>query len=96
MERKQFTFYRSFHEAIQRLRTKKDQADAYNILCEYALNGVVPDLTKVSANIATAFEFARPVLDTAARRAIKAKARMAERVAQMAMDGEFPDEDILS
>ncbi len=91
MERKQFTFYRSFHEAIKRLRTKKDKADAYDILCEYALNGVEPDLTKVSANIATAFEFARPVLDTAAKRSAKLQARLAEKMVQTAGNGQFVD-----
>ena len=91
MERKQFTFYRSFHEAIKRLRTKKDKADAYNIICEYALNGVAPDLTKVPAHIVTAFEFARPVLDTAAKRSAKLQARLAEKMVQTAVTGQFVD-----
>lgn len=91
MERKQFTFYRSFFDAIQRLRTKKDKADAYDMLCNYALNGVVPDLTKVPAHIATAFEFARPVLDTAAKRSAKLQARLAEKMVQTSANGQFVD-----
>ena len=87
MERKQFTFYRSFYDAIQRMRTKKDKADAYDILCNYALNGVKPDFEKIPPHIATAFEFAKPVLDTAAKRASKMKLKMAEAIYKAAANG---------
>ena len=73
MERKQFTFYRSFFESIENLRTKKEKAEAYRIICDYALNGNEPDekvLTPVGARL---FEIVRPVLDTAHRRAQLAK-----------------------
>ena len=73
MERKQFTFYRSFFESIENLRTKKEKADAYRILCDYALNGKMPDLSGASPVIATIFGFAKPVLDTAHKRAELAK-----------------------
>ena len=73
MERKQFTFYRSFFESIESLRTKKEKADAYRILCDYALNGKMPDLSGASPVIATIFGFAKPVLDTAHKRAELAK-----------------------
>ena len=69
MRRKQFTFYRSFFESIQTLRTKKEKADAYSLICDYALNGNEPDLSAVSPLIATIFEIMRPVLDTANKRA---------------------------
>ena len=91
MKRKLFTFFRSFFEAMLRLRTKKDKADAYDILCNYALNGAEPDLTKVSPQIATAFEFARPVLDTAAKRSAKLQARLAEKTVQAAQNGLFTE-----
>ena len=92
MERKQFTFYRSFYEAIQKLRTKKDKADAYDIICNYALNGVEPDLKNVPMHIAAAFEFTRPVLNTAARRASRMLSRMAEAEVKLAMGKERVDD----
>lgn len=85
MERKQFTFYRSFYEAIQKMRTKRERADAYDIICNYALNGVEPDLEKVSVHIAAAFEFIRPVLNTAARRSARLQRRLAETEVRVAM-----------
>jgi hypothetical protein len=69
MKRKQFTFYSSFFEAIEKMRTKKEKADAYRILCDYALNGSEPDLSGESPYIAMIFGFSKPVLDTAHRRA---------------------------
>lgn len=69
MERKQFTFYRSFFEAIENLPTKKEKADAYDLLCSYALFGTAPDLKGKSPLVATLFAVAKPVLDTAHKRA---------------------------
>ncbi len=89
MTRNQFTFYRSFFEATQRMRTKKDKAIFYDTLCDYALNGNEPDLDKLPPHIATDFEFIRPVLDTAERRARKMKARYAEKLTQDAIDGKY-------
>ena len=60
-------------ESIENLRTKKEKADAYRILCDYALNGKMPDLSGASPVIATIFGFAKPVLDTAHKRAELAK-----------------------
>ena len=51
----------------------KEKADAYRILCDYALNGKMPDLSGASPVIATIFGFAKPVLDTAHKRAELAK-----------------------
>ena len=65
MARKQFTFYESFYSAISRIRKKTDRADAYDVICAYALNQVEPDLSSVSDSVAIAFELLRPVLDKA-------------------------------
>lgn len=65
MARKQFTFYESFYSAISRIRKKTDRADAYDVICAYALNQVEPDLSGVSDSVAIAFELLRPVLDKA-------------------------------
>ena len=60
-ERKQFTFYRSFWEAMQKLPAKKREKLALFII-EYALNETEPD-TKDSALCAT-FSVIRPILDS--------------------------------
>ncbi len=73
MERKQFTFYRSFFESIENLRTKKEKAEAYRIICDYALNGNEPDEKVLTPVVAMLFEIVRPVLDTAHKRAQLAK-----------------------
>lgn len=73
MERTQFTFYESFFKAISRIKKKSDQADAYNIICKYALMQEEPDLDSVSDSTAIAFELLRPVLDKAKERAESGK-----------------------
>lgn len=63
--RTQFTFYESFYKAISRIKKKADRADAYDIICSYALFQEEPDLDSVSDAVAIAFELLRPVLDKA-------------------------------
>ena len=63
MERKQFTFYRSYWEAIQAL-PKQAQLPLYRAICEYALLGKEPELTGVASG---AFILIRPTLDRARR-----------------------------
>lgn len=60
-ERKQFTFYRSFWDAMQKLPAKKREKLAMFII-EYALNETEPD-TKDSTLLAT-FAIIRPILDS--------------------------------
>ena len=43
MNRKQFTFYASFHESIQSMPTQKEKLQAYETICDYALYGKLPD-----------------------------------------------------
>ena len=73
MERTQFTFYESFFKAISRIKKKTDRADAYDIICRYALLQEEPDLDSVSDSVAIAFELLRPVLDKAKERAESGK-----------------------
>ena len=63
--RTQFTFYESFYKAISRIKKKADRADAYDIICAYALFQEEPNLDSVSNAVAIAFELLRPVLDKA-------------------------------
>lgn len=69
MERAQFTFYRSYWEAIQNL-PKKDRLIAYEAVTDYALNGTPPQLKGAAA---TAFILIKPTLDTARKRATAGK-----------------------
>ena len=70
MRRKQFTFYQSFHESIQDLKTKTEKLAAYEIICNYALYGWTPDLTKIKSSVAMVFKLTQPVLATARQRAL--------------------------
>ena len=63
--RHQFTFYESFFKAICRIKKKADRADAYDIICNYALNQIEPDLESVSDSVAIVFDLLKPVLEKA-------------------------------
>ena len=73
MERKQFTFYRSFWEGIQKLQTNKEKVQAFDTICRYALYGIAPEPNSIKPSVATLFAFVKPVLDTAHKRAELAK-----------------------
>ena len=73
MQRTQFTFYESFFKAISRIKKKQDRADAYDMICAYALYQKEPDLDSASDAVAIAFELLRPVLDKAKERAESGK-----------------------
>ena len=74
MERAYFTFFKSFYDAISMLTDKAVQADAYRVLCEYALTGEEPDLSGVSDVVAAIFVMARPNIDTSRKKAESGKA----------------------
>lgn len=69
MQRKQFTFYASFYTTIRRIPGKTARADAYDAICDFALNGVSPDLDKLSAAAAMAFVAIQPNLEASRRKA---------------------------
>lgn len=69
LHRKQFTFYESFHNTIEGLKTNKEKLQAYRLICAYALYGDEPPLDSVSVGAATVFRAVRPILDTARARA---------------------------
>ena len=76
MKRKQFTFYHSFMETIEKLPTNKEKLQAYQMICLYALDGIEPDLSAKKPTAATVFRIVRPVLDTARKRSERAVNRM--------------------
>lgn len=65
--------YESIYKSLQRIRNKKDRADAYDTICAYALYNTEPDLSTASDSVAIAFELTRPVLDSARKRAENGK-----------------------
>ncbi len=71
MVRKQFTFYRSFWEAIENLPTNKEKLQVYQILCDYALNRTEPDLRGKKPSVTMVFQLVKPVLERAHDRAQK-------------------------
>lgn len=73
MNRTQFTFYESFFNAIRRIKKKSDQADAYNILCQYALYGTEPDMDSLPKELAVAFMNSKDLLDFDIRQSIEGR-----------------------
>lgn len=69
MNRAQFTFYRSYYEAIQEL-PKKEQAAVLLAICAYALDSEEP---KLSGTARAIFTLIRPTLDTGRRKAMGGK-----------------------
>ena len=67
--RQQFTFYRSFYLAIQKMK-KQDAATLVLAICAYALDGEEP---KLSDNLSGTFELIRPTLDASARKSENGK-----------------------
>ena len=50
--RKQFTMYESIFKSLQRIRNKKDRADAYDAVCSYSLYGTVSnEQSKIIAHL---------------------------------------------
>lgn len=68
--RNQFTFYRSYFDAIQNLN-KRDRAAIILAVCEYALYETEPE--GLSAPAMTAFELIRPTLDSGRKKALSGK-----------------------
>ena len=69
LQRKQFTFYRSFFEAISVIKVKARRAELYDIVCDYALNGVLPEMEQLTDIQKSSLRLIMPVLDTARQKA---------------------------
>lgn len=68
--RNQFTFYRSYFDAIQTMN-KRDRSAIILAVCEYALYQTEPK--GLSAAAMTAFELIRPTLDSGRKKALSGK-----------------------
>ena len=64
MKRDQFTFYRSYYEAIKTLPAKELKT-ALIAICAYALDEEAPSLSGIANSV---FALVRPTLDTRKRR----------------------------
>ncbi len=71
MQRKQFTFYRSFYESIQNLKTNREKLQAYEILCKYALDGDLPKLTEQKSAVLAIFSVCKPIINRSRQRAFR-------------------------
>lgn len=66
MRREQFTFYRSYYEAVRTL-PKREQTAVLLAVCAYALDEDVPALSGVALSV---FTLIRPTLDSGRRKAM--------------------------
>ena len=66
-EREKFTFFRSYLDSAKALDTKEEQADFLLAICEYGLNGVLPEQKK--GFVAAVFAAVKPNLDTSLAKA---------------------------
>lgn len=93
-QRKQFTFYESFFNAISRIKKKQDRADAYDMICAYALYQTEPDLDSVPDAVAIAFDLLRPVLDKAKERAESGKKGGSKPEANVKQTASYPEANV--
>ena len=75
MKRKQFTFYQSFYESIEKLPTKKEKLQAFEMICEYALYGKLPEEKMQKSSTLAIFSVCQPILNRARQRAKQSLAR---------------------
>lgn len=94
MQRTQFTFYESFFKAVSRIKKKADKADAYDMICAYALYQEEPDLDSASDAVAIAFELLRPVLDKAKERSESGKKGGSKPEANAKQTGSKPEANV--
>ena len=74
--RNQFTFYKSFLESIEKLPTKKEKFQAYDLICRYALLQDDSLVEVAKPSVCAVFHAIRPSLDTARSKAASVKWRL--------------------
>lgn len=72
-ERSQITFYKSFFDAIRRIRKDADRAKAYDAVFSYAFLSELPDFDALPDSAAIAFDLIKPNLDASRRKAKSGK-----------------------
>lgn len=71
MERDQFTFYRSYYEAIRSL-SSRDFLASIEVICKYSLCGIY-DVEKLSKKALAAIESIRPIMDKEIRMSVEGR-----------------------
>ncbi len=71
--RSQFTFYRSFFEAVFKIKSKAARAEAYDAICKYALTGIEPDAETTVSAAMCAFQSVKPLIDTERRQSAEGR-----------------------
>lgn len=69
MKRTQFTFYESIRRSTQMMDAPEDRAALYDAVCDFALYGIEPDLSSMSAVVKIAFINVQPNLVASRRKA---------------------------
>ena len=69
MERKQFTFFHSFREALALIDDPLERVQAYDIIADYALDGIEPQWNQLPKIIQMAFLLIKPTLDSSKEKA---------------------------
>lgn len=67
---KKFIFHESYFQAIQMIKNNDDRAIAYDVICEYALNGNFPNLEKIPESAAIAFFLIQDRIELSEKRSI--------------------------
>lgn len=68
-EREQFTFFKSYKKAVDRIKNKATRCAAYDAITDYAIFGIEPDLDKLPEQAAIALEGILPNLKASRRKA---------------------------
>ena len=69
LEREQFTFYRSYYEALKKL-SKRDREQAIRAICAYALD---EEIIPLSGPASVMFLLVKPTLDSGRKKAANGK-----------------------
>ena len=73
MERKQFTFYYSFYDVIQCIKSKEQRVEAYDAICAYALLGQLPDMDRLGMGAKMVMKICIPILSAANKKSAAGK-----------------------
>lgn len=68
MERNQFTFYKSFIHAVERIKKPAHQLTALKCIIWYALRGDIPSLDALPESVAAVLEIVMPTLQASRRK----------------------------
>lgn len=68
--RKQFTFSRMFASAVRTITNLEERAIAYDVIVDYALTGIEPELSSLPSSVAMVFDIVSPEIEKGIKRAM--------------------------